>query len=169
MANKNIKDEIKDPKNYELAFWLSSSLNDENLEKSFNELKNKITQLGGIIGLSQLPQLKQLSYPINKERNGYFGYFQFVLNPESLLEVKKNLDSNSMLLRYLITYVPTIKSQPKAKFHSKLNTKDLKESSSYLKSSSYAQKSPETKSKEKSSQEVDMKDLDQKLNEILKQ
>ena len=152
MRKDNMQNEVGVKRNYEISFWLSPELNDDKLEESFSKIKETIIKLGGTVGLSQLPQLKQLAYPIKKERNGYFGYFQFTINSGLLREVKKELDKNDSLLRYLIVYVPFENKQTKVKNPSRIHI------------SKVAKKQPQTKEPS----EIDMKDLDKKLNEILK-
>lgn len=159
MTKENTKEDIRAKRNYEISFWLSSELNDDKLEESFNKIKGVITKLGGIIGLSQLPQLKQLAYPIKKEMNGYFGYFQFMISPNHLKDIKSVLDKENIILRYLIIALPA-------------STKEIRTKSHFRPKENVSQKIKEpeniTPPKQKESSEVDMKALDKKLNEILK-
>jgi len=153
MENKN---------NYELTFWLSSELNEKEAETNFNDLLKELEKLGALINVSQLPQLKPLAYPIKKEKkvylNAYFGFIQFGLEKKSIISLKRKLDFDNGIIRFLI-------------IHKEMGQKIKIPSGLFKKPSSRKLKKEEIKNeekKEKPEKEISLEELDEKLNEILK-
>lgn len=153
MENKN---------NYELSFWLSPELNEKEAETKFNGLLKELEKFEALINVSQLPQLKPLAYPIKKEKkvhqNAYFGFIQFSLEKKSIISLRKKFDFNNEIIRFLIV-------------QKKIRRKIKIPSGLFKKASSSKPKKEEIKSKEeeqKPEKEISLKDLDEKLNEILK-
>jgi ribosomal protein S6 len=156
MENKN---------NYELSFWLSSELNEKEAEIKFNDLLKELEKLGSLINVSQLPQLKPLAYPIKKEKtiheNAYFGFVQFSLEKNLITSLKKSLNLNNEIIRFLI-------------IHKEIKQKIKIPSGFFKKSSLNKSEKEEIRSKEKPEKpekpekEISLEELDEKLNEILK-
>ncbi len=80
---------------YELTFLL----NEEAELKSIEEL---IQSLSGKIINKEKWGKKTLSYPIKKTNSAVFYIWKFEINPEKLTELKRKLNFNEKLLRYLI-------------------------------------------------------------------
>lgn len=140
---------------YELSFWLTSNFNESEAEQFFNELVKSVESLGAQILATQLPQLKPLSYPIKKETNGYFCFIQFQGEGLNLTELNKQLRLNNKILRFGIFKLKdkerkVVTHLPKYNIHSKEETKEKASSLS-------------------ASSELSIEELDQKLNEILKE
>lgn len=98
-----------DKQNYELAFHVSSEVPETDLGQMRQDIESLITGKGGVISYSKEPERTRLSYPINHQRQAYFGYVHFGLSsPE---EVLKDLDAtlrlNNRILRYLIVKMPS--------------------------------------------------------------
>jgi len=143
--------------NYELSFWFSSRLDEKEIGQKFDNLLKQLKDFGALIIFSELPQLKQLAYPVKKENNAYFGYIQFKFPKESLssLEGKLRLDNN--ILRFMIFRIKPKKKQ--------------QVSSQFSKKSIFKKQKSEEEKKEKKieEKEVSLEELDKKLNEILKE
>jgi len=141
-------------RHYELSFWFSSQLDESQVEPELNKILKEIEKLEGVLTFNQLPQLKQLAYPIKKERNGYFGYIKFDCNSDKIEILKKKMDLFQHILRYLIVRIPDEKKEMK--------TKESKKRISF-------KKAPvSTGGKTKSLREnISIKELDKRLNEIL--
>lgn len=146
--------------NYELSFWLSPKLSEKELEQKFNGLLKELETLGGIITFSQLPQLKPLAYPLKKEKNtyynAYFGYIQFRLLKDSLIQLKEKLRLNKDIIRFLII---TIEAKKKSHI-----SPDVFKKSSFKKQEA----KKEEKQKKIEQEGVSLEELDKKLSEILK-
>ena len=143
--------------NYELSFWFSSRLNEEEIEKKFDNLLKQLEKLGALIIFSQSPQLKQLAYSVKKERNAYFGYIQFELSKDSLVHLEEDLKLNDDIIRFMVL---SVKPKEKQKAPSITFRKPaFKEQKS--KTQEEIKKQPQ---KEKI---ISLEELDKKLNEIL--
>lgn len=145
--------------NYELSFWFSSQLEEKAIEQKFGNLLKQLEKLGALITFSQSPQLKQLAYPLKKERNAYFGYIQFKLSKDSLAHLEEKLRLNNDLIRFMIL---NVQSKEKQKVSP----------SSFRKSIFQEQKSKqEEKERKKFKKEkmISLEELDKKLSEILKE
>lgn len=140
-------------RHYELSFWFSAQLGETAAEQRSNVLVKNIEEIGGVVTFNQLPQLKQLAYPIKKERNGYFGYLKFDLPGKKVEELKKKLDFDKDILRYLIISIPEEKKREK--------------SARKRKSSSFKKETTAPVAKKVPQAKIDIKELDKKLNEIL--
>jgi len=137
---------------YELSFWLSSNLTESEAESLFNDIIKKIEMEGGQVLSTQIPQLKTMSYPIKKETNGYFSFVQFSGDEIKLEELTKNIKLNKKILRFSLVRIP--------EFKQKIIARKIKRVSTSNKS--------ERPLKEPSA-EMTIEELDQKLNEILKE
>jgi len=143
--------------NYELSFWFSSRLNDEEIEKKFDNLLKQLEKLGALIIFSQSPQLKQLAYSVKKERNAYFGYIQFEFSKDSLVHLEEDLKLNDDIIRFMIL---SVKPKEKQKAPSITFRKPVfKEQKSKTEE--------ETKKEPQKEKIISLEELDKKLNEIL--
>ncbi len=91
-----------DPKNYELAYLLSSSLSEEGVLTEAGKLTKIIEESQGTIRHVESPYRRELSYPVKKMATAYFGWITFGLNPDRLPELKKKLKAEENLLRHLL-------------------------------------------------------------------
>lgn len=149
---------LMNPRNYELSFWFSSAILENEIEPLFQDLIKTIESINGQITASQLPQLKPLAYPIKKETNGYFGYIQFSGENLDLSELKKKLLNNAKILRYLLVKLEKTESTKKEK-SPRLKAKTLKEETPVAKKITT----------EKKSTKISLEELDKKLSELLKE
>jgi small subunit ribosomal protein S6 len=145
------------PRNYELSFWFSSNIQENEVELLFQDLLKTVESINAEIITSQLPQLKSLAYPIKKETNGYFGYIQFKGEDLNLNELKQKLLNNNTILRYLLV---KFEGQERARKEKPLIHKE-KTSSQELKSFKATSEKKNTK--------ISLEELDKKLSELLKE
>jgi len=143
--------------NYELSFWFSSRLGEEEIEKKFDNLLKQLEKFRALIIFSQSPQLKQLAYSIKKERNAYFGYIQFELSKDNLIHLEENLRLNDDIIRFIILNV-----KPKEK--QKTPSITFRKSTYKEQKSKIQEKSRKEPQKEKI---ISLEELDKKLDEIL--
>ena len=89
---------------YELAFHISSNLDEADVKKTRQELEKTLTSNGGIISFAKDPEKVRLAYPINHQPNAFFGFFNFNLeSPEdSVAKIRDDLRLNRNILRFLI-------------------------------------------------------------------
>jgi small subunit ribosomal protein S6 len=89
-------------KKYELIYLISPDLSSEEADLLSTEISSLIKENEGIPE-TNLPLLKkQLAYPIKKKRAAYLGSLIFQIIPLNLEKIKKQIESNSKILRYLI-------------------------------------------------------------------
>ena len=151
---------------YELSFWLTSNLNESEAEAVFNEITKKIESLGGQIINTQIPQLKPLSYKIKKETNGYFGFIYFSGCENKLSDLQKETQSNDKILRFIIVRIKDSKKRSKPrKIKRPFLFKSQQISHQEEATASPSQGKPASVSRE----EMSLEELDEKLNEILKE
>lgn len=95
---------------YEVSYLLLPSLAIEQVPAKATSLKDMVTSAGGAIIADENPVLIDLAYPMTKVvgttrhkcNAGYFGWAKFEMSKEGIEAVKKALDANPEVLRYLI-------------------------------------------------------------------
>jgi ribosomal protein S6 len=95
---------------YEVGYTLLPSLALEQVPARVDELKELIQKAGGDVISLESPTLIDLAYPMTKVIHtsrqkcvtGYFGWIKFAITAEGILSVKKTLDAEKDILRYLI-------------------------------------------------------------------
>jgi len=100
---------------YEVSYLLLPSLAIEQVPGEVENIKNSIKSAGGEVVSGEEPILIDLAYTMTKVvqtnrykcDNAYFGWTKFELTPEGIEEVKKTLDLNDNILRYLL--IKTVK------------------------------------------------------------
>ena len=114
MEIKNIKEKSDSVAIYEVSYLLLPSIVMEQISNKASTLKEMLTSLGSVIISDENPILIDLAYPMtkivgtirHKITSGYFGWIKFEISKEDkggIETVKKNLDANSEIARYLIT------------------------------------------------------------------
>ena len=104
------ENEEKELKIYELGYLLPSRLAEEEVGREYGKLKELIANSGGEMVSDEIPKKISLAYTMQKvvanvrERfdTAYFGWIKFAMDPEKVLELKKNLSQNPQLIRFLI-------------------------------------------------------------------
>jgi ribosomal protein S6 len=100
----------EDTRTYELSFILVPTVPESEVDQKVAELKNAITALEGTIGAEGTTEFIDLAYRIEKNvkskkmkwNQGYFGWMKFTAAPEALEALKKVLDGNLELMRYML-------------------------------------------------------------------
>ena len=108
----------------------------------------------GIILKSGIPAAKSLSYRIKNQGSGFFANLEFQMEPEKIAEVKENLLEDSKILRSLIIAKNPAKQRSVRAKRAILEENQPKEE-------------PAKISAEKTEKKVELKDIEQKLDEIL--
>ena len=131
-------------KNYELTYLISTDVSGEELKNLSEKIKSFIQEEEGTIKKTTEPSKTKLGYPIKEKGQGFLTILNFSLSPEKIANLEKKLKAENQILRYMI-----------------LN-KDLPEKTLYPKRTR-----PELKIKE--SEKVELKEIDKKIEEILKE
>ena len=95
---------------YELGYLLVPTLSEEDVPATFGNLKELVSSLGGIAISDEMPKMLTLAYPMvkvianlrNKFKTAYFGWIKFTMDSDKVLELKKRLDLDPNLIRFLI-------------------------------------------------------------------
>mgnify|MGYP001558368077 CR=1 FL=1 len=91
----------KDSQLYEIGYILKAD--DEKSAEDFSDsLKEAVVSNHGIVIAGNNPKMRHYAYPINKRRSGYFGWIKFLLNTELLGEIKKYLEKQEIISRFLL-------------------------------------------------------------------
>ena len=95
--------EKKERRFYEIGYILDPDLTGKNLLESYEMLKNLIkNKLEGEIFESAKPKKINLAYPIQKKKNGYFGYIIFEADPQKIISLPSLLKYEKSVLRYIL-------------------------------------------------------------------
>ena len=129
-------------KHYELTYLISPELSKEEANSLSTEISSLIQEKQGILEKTTPILKKQLAYPIKKKTTAYLNSFDFQIKAEKLKDMESQIKSNSKILRYLIL--------------TKLPFKDKKEGF------------PAVFKKIKKKKKVELKEIEKKLEEILK-
>lgn len=111
MEKENKNKEMEGVTVYEVGYTLLPSLAVEQVPARVESLKEMISKAGGAVISNENPILIDLAYPMTKViqttrhkcTTGYFGWIKFELTAEGIEGVKKSLDADNTILRYLIT------------------------------------------------------------------
>lgn len=95
---------------YELGFILVPQTPEVEVPKEVDRLKSAISEVGGTLVSEGTPEFIDLAYTMEKNiaskkfkwSQGYFGWIKFDSAPEVLEQLKKALDSNKELIRYIL-------------------------------------------------------------------
>jgi ribosomal protein S6 len=95
---------------YELGYLLASTIPEENVPVVYGNLKELISNMGGIHISDEMPKMTPLAYSMvkvvanvrNKFNTAYFGWAKFTMESDKILELKKKLDLDPNFVRFLI-------------------------------------------------------------------
>lgn len=90
---------------YELAYFISPQVKDDEVASYLGKLRELITGNKGEISKEEIPHRRRLAYPIKHHKDGYFGYFHFTAPAKSTKEMDSALILDSSILRHLIVAV----------------------------------------------------------------
>ena len=99
-----------DSKVYELGYLLVPTIKEEDFGVVFGNLKELISSLSSEIIADEMPKMINLAYSMQKITSNirakfntaYFGWIKFATSAEQLLELKKRLDLDPNIIRFLI-------------------------------------------------------------------
>lgn len=116
---------------YELGFHIVPTVEESKLSGDVDSIKSLIEKSGGTFISEEFPKKINLAYTIVKDIDGhrhkadeaYFGWIKFEIKKDSVLNIKKEMDANKSILRFLI--IKTVKEStliPKSMISSKAET-----------------------------------------------
>lgn len=95
---------------YELGYLLIPTISESDIQTHVDALSKTITNLGGTITATDIPEYIDLAYTmeqriaskLSKWSQAYFGSIKFELSPTQMDALKKALDGNAAVIRYLL-------------------------------------------------------------------
>src|SRR5258706_8061249 len=110
VKNENEMEGDKAERVYELGYLLVPTISEEEVPAVYGNLKEVVSSLGGVVIADEMPKMIPLAYEMvkvvtnvrNKFKTGYFGWIKFTMEASSVLELKKKLDLDPKLIRFLI-------------------------------------------------------------------
>jgi ribosomal protein S6 len=95
---------------YELGYLFIPTISEEEIPATFGNLKELVSSFGGITISDEMPKMLTLAYPMvkvianirNKFKTAYFGWIKFTMDGDKVLELKKKLDLDKNIIRFLI-------------------------------------------------------------------
>jgi len=147
-------------KNYELLYIVSNQYTEDELKTIKEKVNSLLQKYGAVLGFSEFLGKKKLSYPINKINHGYYVVAEFELeDPTVVKSIGNDLKLDKEVLRAQIISKPKITPEEIAR-----------QKRQRARATEEAKPKTEEKKvvKQKESKKIDMKNLDDKLDEILR-
>lgn len=140
---------------YEMLYIVSNQYTEDELEKIRTRVEDTLTKYGATIVYREFLGKRRLAYPILKINHGYYLLIEFELADNSEFKaINHELKFNKEILRFQIVIRPRTAQEAPIKRH-------LREP---------LEPKPEIKQRSaRTEKKVNMKNLDEKLDEILKQ
>lgn len=114
MQEVEIKGENKaseeNSKVYELGYLLVPTIKEEDVSINYGNLKELVLSFGGEVISDEMPKMINLAYTMSKVISNvrskfdtaYFGWVKFTMDSAKVLELKKRLDLDPNIIRFLI-------------------------------------------------------------------
>jgi len=93
----------RDNKTYEINYLLTPLLPEDKVAEETAVLRKIIEDNKGFVVGEDQPKTQKLSYPIKKFDSAYYGWFKFSAGAESIDNIKNGFDKNEKILRALAT------------------------------------------------------------------
>jgi ribosomal protein S6 len=95
---------------YELGYLLVPTIAEEDVSINFGNIKDVVSSFGGEVISDEMPRMMNLAYPMQKVtsnvrskfRTAYFGWVKFIMGSNEVVDLKKKLDLDPTLVRFLI-------------------------------------------------------------------
>lgn len=153
-------------KTYEITYIITPDITSEETEAKAKELESKIQAKEGIILKHTSPVVKPLAYSIKSKISGFFGILEFQLEPEKLIEFKEEVSKDDKILRQIITIKNPIKVKKERRERIKPADEVETQEKVEEKTEPVSEEKTEPKSKD-GKEKVELKDIEQKLEELL--
>jgi ribosomal protein S6 len=149
-------------KNYEVIATINSDLSDDELTSAISKIKDLITSENGEITKLLDPIKKSLGYKIKGRKESFVVSFNISLSPEKVISLNEKMKKETSILRSMIVEIKKRKAikearTPKGK---KGLSRPSDDNDSFELETNKLKVKPET-------QKVEMKEIDQKIEEIL--
>ena len=143
-------------KTYELTYIIAPDITPEEAEAKGKEIESLLQSEEGVIVRQTNPVAKTLSYQINGRASGFLGVIEFQLEPGHLDKIEKNIQKDEKIIRRIIL----IKKPAKMK-------KIRRIKNDFAPAFRAEEPKPEDKPEDRQKEKVELKDIEERLNEIL--
>jgi len=96
---------------YELMVIFSTSLTEDEEKAQTSQIEELIKHEKGTIHLIDRWGKRKLAYPIKKQRQGYYEWFYFELDPSRVAEIDRKLKMSETIIRFLAFKMEKIQIQ----------------------------------------------------------
>lgn len=150
-------------KTYELTYIISPETNSQEIEAFAKSLESFVQSKEGVVAKQTNPAAKPLAYPIKKQASGFVGSIEFQLEPEFVAELKNMVASDKKVNRHMII----IKNPERIKKARRTRNKNIDAFIAEEKPSAAASQPQESQKEIIVDKKVELKDIEQKLEELL--
>ncbi len=99
-----------DKKVYEVGYLLVPSVSEEEVPAIYGNLKELISSFEGVMISDEMPVMINLAYTMQKTvqnirskyNTGYFGWMKFYMDAAGIISLKKKLDLDPKLIRFIV-------------------------------------------------------------------
>jgi small subunit ribosomal protein S6 len=89
-------------RDYELGFILNPEVSEEQSSSILERIQQIVSNNDGqVVRINQWGR-RRLAYPIEHQRDGFYVFFDMILNPETVSELDRNLKVTEEVLRHII-------------------------------------------------------------------
>lgn len=149
-------------KTYEITYIISPEITSEEAEAFSREIEDFISKKEGTVLNISIPIAKTLSYPIKKHMSGFIGTLEFQLEAEYLPQLNETLNKDGKINRHIVI----VKNPAKiGKIRGKRNK--IVEPAKEVLTENNMQEKNAVQETAIPSKKVELKDIEQKLDEIL--
>ncbi len=107
---ENMDEKEVDARVYEVGYLLVPTLEQGNIGAVYSGLKDLVVSFGGELIADDMPRLIPLAYTMlkvvqnvrSKWSTAYFGWVKFYMNPAQVIALKKKLDFDPNVIRFLV-------------------------------------------------------------------
>lgn len=153
---------------YELTYIISPELSTEEAEAKAKETESAVQKIEGVIISQNNPVAKTFAYPIQKTASGFLATIEFQLeNAEKVNELKDILAKDVKIVRDMIIIKKATKPMKERRTRTKPISIEKPEEKQDQEAPKTVETKPASKEKEKDKDKVELKDIEQKLDELL--
>lgn len=145
-------------KTYELTYIITPEVGLEGAEAKAKEFEALVQKEEGVIIKHLNPVARTLPYPIKKHASGFYGVLEFQIEPEKLKEIEGVLQKDGKISRFMVTIkeVSKVKKERKGRIRMPMAETPVEK-----------QEVTKTEKPVEPSPKVELKDIEQKLEELL--
>ncbi len=87
---------------YELAIIIDSNTDEEGVTATVEKVSQFVKTLSGEVASVNVWGRRILAYPIEKHRDGIYVLFNLKMQPQSMVDLERNLKLTEQIIRYLL-------------------------------------------------------------------